>query len=105
MLKLSCIHYFSHVVALQKNENALNNICFRVQKTHKCRRSLLPASLKHKVKKISVLNDNGTIANGRQKFNELLLSGDIEINPGPTVANRTKTIVAPYSQSNTEVFG
>ena len=48
-------------------------ICFRVQKTHKCRRSLLPASLKHKVKKISVLNDiliNG--ANRRQKFYELL---------------------------------
>ena len=79
-------------------------ICFRVQKTHKCRRSLLPASLKHKVKKISVLNDiNG--ANRRQKYYELLLSGDTETNPGSIVVNPMQTIAAPYSQSNAEVFG
>ena len=40
-----------------------------------------------------------------RKYYELLLSGDVETNPGPTVVNPTKTISAPYSQSNAEVFG
>ena len=33
------------------------------------------------------------------------LSGDIETNPGPSVVDPTKTIVAPYSQGNSLVFG
>ena len=46
-----------------------------------------------------------TCANERGKYYELLLSGDVEtVNPGLTVVNPTKTISAPYSQSNAEVF-
>ena len=33
------------------------------------------------------------------------LSGDIETNPGPFVVDPSKTIVAPYSQGNSFVFG
>ena len=33
------------------------------------------------------------------------LSGDIEVNPGPTFVDPTKTIHAPYSQGNVHVFG
>ena len=35
----------------------------------------------------------------------LLLSTDIERNPGPAIVDISKTIAAPYSQSNIQVFG
>ena len=54
---------------------------------------------------MSSIKDFITCANERGKYYELLLSGDVETNPGPTVVNPTKTISAPYSQSNAEVFG
>ena len=34
-----------------------------------------------------------------------MLCGDIEIDPGPVFNNPVKTIHAPYSQGNTEIFG
>ena len=36
---------------------------------------------------------------------EFSLSRDIETNPGPSVVDTSKTIVAPYSQGNIEIFG
>ena len=33
------------------------------------------------------------------------LSGDIETNPGPVFVEPSKTIQAPYSQGNVDVFG
>ena len=36
---------------------------------------------------------------------KLTLCGDIEINPGPTFNNPERTIDAPYSQGNVEIFG
>ena len=34
------------------------------------------------------------------------LANDVQLNnPGPGIANPTKTIAAPYSQGNVEVFG
>ena len=38
-------------------------------------------------------------------YSKLMLCGDIEINPGPVFNNPVKTIHAPYSQGNTEIFG
>ena len=45
--------------------------------------------------------------NHKHKVNcsKLILCGDIETNPGPTFNNPVKTIHAPYSQGNTEIFG
>ena len=60
---------------------------------------------KQKVKKMSSIKDFFTCATERGKYYELLLSGDVETNPGPTVVNPTKTISALYNQSNAEVFG
>ena len=37
-------------------------------------------------------------------FYKVILSGDIETNPGP-FNNLAKTIHAPYSQGNTDIFG
>ena len=54
---------------------------------------------------MSSIKDFITCAYERRKYYELLLSGEVKTNPGPTVVNPTKTISAPYSQSNAEVFG
>lgn len=35
---------------------------------------------------------------------KLIISGDIEVNSGPVFINRAKTINAPYSQGNVDVF-
>ena len=45
--------------------------------------------------------------NHKHKVNcsKLILCGDIETNPGPAFNNPVKTIHAPYSQGNTEIFG
>ena len=48
-----------------------------------------------KVKKMSSIKDFITFVNERGKCYELLLSGDVETNPGPTVVNPSKTIFAP----------
>ena len=37
-------------------------------------------------------------------YSKLILSGDIETNPGP-FNNPSRTIHAPYSQGNTDIFG
>ena len=47
---------------------------------------------------------NADTYNGDNK-RKLLLSGDIETNPGPFVVDPSKTIHAPYSQGNNFVFG
>ena len=36
---------------------------------------------------------------------KFILSGDIETNPGPVFVEPSKTIHAPYSQDNVQVFG
>ena len=41
----------------------------------------------------------------RVNYCKLLLSTDVERNPGPGIVDPTKTIAAPYSQSNVEIFG
>ena len=41
----------------------------------------------------------------RVNYSKLILCGDIETNPGPVFNDPVKTIHAPYSQSNTEIFG
>ena len=43
--------------------------------------------------------------NQRVYYCKILLSADIERNPGPGIVDPTKTIAAPYSQSNVEIFG
>ena len=43
--------------------------------------------------------------NHRINYCKLSLSGDIEVNPGPAFVNPCKTIQAPYSQGNVDVFG
>ena len=43
--------------------------------------------------------------NRRINYCKLSLSGDIEVNPGPAFFNPGKTIHAPYSQGNVDVFG
>ena len=43
--------------------------------------------------------------NHRINYCKFSLSGDIETNPGPSVVDPTKTIVAPYSQGDITVFG
>ena len=43
--------------------------------------------------------------NHRVNYSKLILSGDIETNPGPAFNNRVKTIHAPYSQGNIDIFG
>ena len=43
--------------------------------------------------------------NHRIKYCQYSLSRDIETNPGPSVVDPSKTIVAPYSQGNVAVFG
>ena len=43
--------------------------------------------------------------NFRVNYCKLFLCGDIETNPGPTFNNPVKTIHAPYSQGNVDVFG
>ena len=43
--------------------------------------------------------------NHRRNYCKFSLSGDIETNPGPSVVDPRKTIVAPYSQGNIAVFG
>ena len=41
----------------------------------------------------------------RINYCNLCLSGDIEVNPGPTFVDSTRTIHVPYSQGNVNVFG
>lgn len=41
----------------------------------------------------------------RVNYCKILLSTDIERNPGPGIVDPTKTIAAPYSQGNVEIFG
>ena len=41
----------------------------------------------------------------RTNYCKILLSTDIERNPGPGIVDPIKTIAAPYSQGNMEVFG
>ena len=48
---------------------------------------------------------HGTYKNLNHRSNYCKLSGDIEINPGPTFVNPSKTIFAPYSQGSIDVFG
>ena len=43
--------------------------------------------------------------NHRSNYCKLVLSGNIEVNPGPTFVNPSKTIFAPYSQGSIDVFG
>ena len=43
--------------------------------------------------------------NHRVNYCKLILCGDIETNPGPTFNNPGKTIHAPYSQGNVDIFG
>ena len=43
--------------------------------------------------------------NQRTNYCKTLLSTDIEKNPGPAIIDPSKTIAAPYSQGNVEVFG
>ena len=43
--------------------------------------------------------------NHRVNYSKLILCGDIETNPGPVFNNSVKTIHAPCSQGNTEIFG
>ena len=43
--------------------------------------------------------------NHRVNYSKLILCGDIETNPGPAFNNPGKSIHAPYSQGNTDVFG
>ena len=43
--------------------------------------------------------------NQRTYYCKTLLSTDIEKNPGPGIVDPSKTIAAPYSQGNIEVFG
>ena len=43
--------------------------------------------------------------NHRINYCEFSLSRDIKTNPGPLVADPSKTIVAPHSQGNVEIFG
>ena len=43
--------------------------------------------------------------NQRVNYCKILLSTDIERNPGPGIVNPTKTIAAPHSQGNVEIFG
>ena len=62
--------------------------------------------------KIKYFNQNQSKAyncyknlNHRLNYCKLSLSGDIEINPGPTFTNYGRTICAPYSQGDVNVFG
>ena len=99
--KSSHIHCFTHVFALKKNENKFSKY-FVVRKKQKSR--LFSRNCEQKIK---IIPHSKTFIDGvsqRAKYFQLLLSGDIETNPGPVV-NPTKTIAAPYSQSNAEVFG
>ena len=107
--KLSRIHHYTCVVKLQ-NYDALsfNSIWFCAQQKHKLRPTgrLFSRSFKQKLKKRSALIDITNCVSQRVKYYELLLSGDIETNPGPSnFVNPLNTIAAPYSQSNTEIFG
>ena len=43
--------------------------------------------------------------NHRVNYSKLILCGDIETNPGPVFNNSAKTIHAPYSQGNVDIFG
>ncbi len=43
--------------------------------------------------------------NHRINYCKRSLSGDIEVNPGPAFVDPGKTIHAPYSQGNVDVFG
>ena len=90
-----------YVFALKKNENKFSKY-FKVLKQHKSR--LFSGNRELRTKKIPYLKPFLKGVSQRAKYLELLLSGDIETNPGPIV-NPTKTIAAPYSQSNAEVFG
>ena len=43
--------------------------------------------------------------NHEVNYSKIILSGDIEVNPGPIFNNPIKTIPAPYGQGSVEVFG
>ena len=65
------------------------------------RRFHVRKSLKKGISRLDVFRDR----NHRINYCELSLSRDIEVNPGPLVVDRSRTIVAPYSQGNIEIFG
>ena len=46
---------------------------------------------------------NSSDESRRTNYYDLLLSGNVELNPGPSVVDPTRTIAAPYSQSNRRV--
>ena len=76
---------FNCIVHKQKRQQFYNNIV-NIEKTEK-----------------TTFKDLNQV--DRVNYCKLILCGDIETNPGPTFNNPSKTIHAPYSQGNVDIFG
>jgi hypothetical protein len=118
ILNISCIDLNAKYADLNAKHVELNASCFNlnvncIDFNTKCLD--LNVILKTKIERNSnaYINYNLTKTkkatykdlNHRVNYCKLSLSGDIEVNPGPAFVNPGKTIHAPYSQGNVDVFG
>ena len=108
--RVMCNSYFDHHIKMRLNYQKSNSVTSsRVLKSNckldkKKQSSNSLKQLEHLSKTKNSVHKNSNHAH-RINCCKLHLSGDIEVNPGPTFNNPTGTIHAPYSQGNVDIFG
>ena len=108
----SCVYRYTQAFS-QECQRVLSYKCFDQFIKTKLNWKTPPINCKVGKKKRQQFNNNVVIKpttfkdlnhNHIVNYYKLILSGDIETNPGP-FNNPAKTIHAPYSQGNTDIFG